>query len=84
MKLILLLVACCGTALQTTSACADGDLEKLVDETYRRLTDEERVAQIKASTSYTGAIQTAEHTVCPRRVRADPGASRASFWKGRA
>ena len=31
MKLILLLVACCGTALQTTSACADGDLEKLVD-----------------------------------------------------
>ena len=51
MKLILLLVACCGTALQTTSACADGDLEKLVDETYRRLTDEERVAQISGVTA---------------------------------
>ena len=30
MKLILLLVACCGTALQTTSACADGDIENFV------------------------------------------------------
>ena len=42
---------CCGVALAAGIASADGDLEKLVDETYRRLTDEERIAQISGVTA---------------------------------
>ena len=46
MKHVMSSFVCCGVALAAGIASADGDLEKLVDETYRRLTDEERIAQI--------------------------------------
>ena len=51
MKHVVSSFVCCGVALAAGIASADGDLEKLVDETYRRLTDEERIAQISGVTA---------------------------------
>lgn len=51
MKHVMSSFVCCGVALAAGIASADGDLEKLVDETYRRLTDEERIAQISGVTA---------------------------------
>ena len=42
---------CCVATFAAVVAYADESLEKLVDETYRRLTDEERVAQISGTTA---------------------------------
>jgi len=42
---------CCVATFAAVAAYAGGSLEELVDETYRRLTDEERVAQISGVTA---------------------------------
>ena len=42
---------CWVAAFAAVVAYADESLEKLVDETYRRLTDEERIAQISGVTA---------------------------------
>ena len=53
MKHVMSSFVCCVATFAAVVAYADENLEKLVDETYRRLTDEERIAQISGVTSST-------------------------------
>ena len=51
MKHVMSSFVCCVATFAAVVAYADENLEKLVDETYRRLTDEERIAQISGVTA---------------------------------